>query len=426
MTKNRPHISEIAPEIIAEKQGATEYTKISYPLRYGCYGQIRTRDYIFQFNRNGEIKTIQGRSGDWLTSSEWLKRTAGNDWQYFSAGGYSGAYNYTGEYYIPCLPYQTNTLFGGDAFQRPEVRDAFAALDRLYRQIDALDLTGLDRAQAEFIRRIRQMTPETLESRGRRLHEIIGGMVSVLPPDARHVEYDIIPVTVADGCLYNCGFCRVKTGRGFSIRSRQSVIDQLTALKQFYDRDLVNYNAVFLGQHDALNAGRETLMFAAEKAWEILEISKSTMKGPRIFLFGSADSVLRADDALFDELNSLPFTTYINLGLESGDGPTLSMLRKPLSPAKVEEAFARMLAVNRQYPNIEITANFVIGEDLPETHLSSIIGLTRNRLDRFCPKGAAYLSPLENIGDKNRLLTKFNELKTLCRLPAYIYLIQRL
>lgn len=426
MTKNRPPISSIAPEIIPEKQGATEYIKISYPLRYGCYGQIRTRDYIFQFNRNGEIKTVQGRTGDWLTASEWLKRTAGNDWQYFSAGGYSGAYNYTGEYYIPCLPYQTNTLFGGDAFQRPEVRDAFAALDQLYRQIEALDLTGLDRAQGDFIRRIRQMPPETLMARGRRLHEIIGGTVTVLPPDARHVEYDIIPVTVADGCLYNCRFCRVKTGRGFSVRSRQSVTDQLTALKNFYDRDLINYNAIFLGQHDALHAGREMLSFAAERAWEILEMDNSIMKNPRMFLFGSADSVLRADDGLFDALNSLPFHTYINLGLESGDSRTLSMLGKPLSPAKVEEAFARMLAVNRQYPNIEITANFVIGAGLPETHLPSIIELTRNRLDRFCPKGAAYLSPLEDIGDKNRLLAKFNELKTLCRLPAYIYLIQRL
>ncbi|MCF8035560.1 MAG: radical SAM domain-containing protein [Desulfobacteraceae bacterium] len=426
MTKNRPRIADNDLEIIAEKQGATEYTKISYPLRYGCYGQIRTPDYIFQFNRNAEIKTVQGRSGDWLTASEWLKRTAGDDWQYFSAGGYSGAYNYTGEYYIPCLPYQTNTLFGGDAFQRPGVRDAFAAWHRLYRQIEALDLTGLDRDQADFIRRIRRMTPERLEARGRQLHEIIGGIVSVLPPDARHAEYDIIPVTVADGCLYNCGFCRVKTGRGFSVRSRQSVTDQLRALKNFYDRDLVNYNAVFLGQHDALNAGREMLLFAAEKAWEILEMDNSVMKNPRMFLFGSADSILRADDGLFDALNSLPFHTYINLGLESGDGPTLSMLRKPLSPAKVEKAFARMLEVNRRYQNIEITANFVIGEGLPETHLSSIIELTRNRLDRFCPKGAAYLSPLEDIGDKNRLLTKFNELKTLCRLPAYIYLIQRL
>lgn len=395
-------------------------------MRYGLYGEIRTQTHIFGFNRNGEIKTIQGRSGDWLTSAEWLKRTAGGDWQYFSAGGYAGAFNYTGEYYIPCLPYQTNAVFGENAFQRSEVKEAFTAWHRLRRQIENIDPAGLSDAEQSFLARVREMTPEKLGQRGGRLHEIIGGMVTVLPPDTRHVEYDVVPVTIADGCLYNCGFCRVKTGRGFSVRSRSSVTDQLESLKQFYDRDLINYNSVFLGQHDALHAGREMICFAARKAWEILEIEKSFMKGPRLFFFGSADSMLAAHESLFEELNSLPFSTFINLGLESGDSNTLSVLRKPLNAEKVADAFDRMLEVNRRYENVEITANFVIGDRLPDAHLPSILELTRNRLARFYPKGAVYLSPLEQIGDKNRMLTRFNEFKTLCRLPAYIYLIQRL
>ncbi|MFP4159568.1 MAG: radical SAM protein [Desulfobacterales bacterium] len=412
--------------VIPEKQGACEYIKISCPMRYGVYGEIRTPAHIFGFNRNGEIKTIQGRRGDWLTSAEWLKRTAGGDWQYFSAGGYAGAFNYTGEYYIPCLPYQTNAVFGENAFQRNEVKEAFTAWHILLRQIEDIDPSGLSEEEQSFLARVREMTPEKLWQRGRRLHEIIGGRVTVLPPDARHVEYDVIPVTIADGCLYNCGFCRVKTGRGFSARSRKSVTDQLESLKQFYDRDLINYNSVFLGQHDALHAGREMISFAASKAWEILEIGKSFMKGPRLFFFGSADSMLAAEESLFEELNRLPFSTFINLGLESGDSNTLSFLGKPLSAEKVADAFDRMLEVNRRYENVEITANFVIGEGLPDAHLPSILELTRNRLARFYPKGAAYLSPLEEIGDKNRMLTRFNDFKTLCRLPAYIYLIQRL
>jgi hypothetical protein len=85
-----------------------------------------------------------------------------------------------------------------------------------------------------------------------------------------------------------------------------------------------------------------------------------------------------------------------------------------------------MMEINQQYDRVEVTANFVIGADLPESHLPSILELTRSRLAHFYPKGAVYLSPIEHIGDKNRLLTRFNELKTRCRLPAYIYLIQRL
>lgn len=413
-------------KITPEKYGATEYLKISCPLRYGIYDEICTPSYIFGFNRNGEIKTIQGRAGDWLTSAEWLKHTAGNDWQYFSAGGYAGALNYTGEHYFPLLPYQTNAIFGQNAFHRDEVREAFEAWRRLREEIEELEPPDFSFDKQWFLNRILEMTPEKLRQRGELLHKIIGGMVTVLPPDTRHVEYDVIPVTIADGCLYNCAFCRVKTGRGFSVRSREAVLKQLKALKQFYGRDLINYNSIFLGQHDALHAGCEKICFAAEKAWQVLELEKSVMKGPRLFLFGSVDSMLTAEESLFETLNALPFSTYINLGLESGDQKTLSTLGKPVSAKKVSRAFDRMLEINRKYENLEITANFVIGKGLSESHLPSILELTRNRLSRFYPKGAVYLSPLEEIGDKNRLLTRFNEFKTLCRLPAYIYLIQRL
>ncbi|MCF8095756.1 MAG: hypothetical protein K9J79_10400 [Desulfobacteraceae bacterium] len=424
MTAETENITRI--KVIPEKQGAFEYIKISCPMPYGLYGEIRTPGYIFGFNRNGEIKTIQGRSGEWLTCAEWLKRTAGNDWQYFSAGGYTGAYNYTGEYYIPCLPYQTNAIFGENVFERHEVKEAFKQWHHLRGEIERLDFTRFSAAEESFLRQVLEMAPEKLRQRGELLHKIIGGMVTVLPPDTRHVEYDVIPVVVADGCLYNCGFCRVKSGRGFSVRSRQAVVEQIEALKHFYSRDIINYNSVFLGQHDALYAGRDMLCFAAQKAWEIFELEKSVMKGPRLFLFGSADSMLTAEENLFETLNRLPFSTFINVGLESADPHTLSVLQKPLNREKVVKAFDRMTGINRKYQNLEITANFVIGARLPDTHLPSILELTRNRLAHFYPKGAAYLSPLEEIGDKNRLLTKFNEFKTLCRLPAYIYLIQRL
>jgi hypothetical protein len=150
------------------------------------------------------------------------------------------------------------------------------------------------------------------------------------------------------------------------------------------------------------------------------------MKEPRLFLFGSVDSLLNADNSLFSALNRLPYQTYINIGLETADAQTLSILKKPLNPDKISEAFHQLMAVNHQYANIEITANFVYGADLPETHLPSILGLTRHQLNRSYSKGTIYISPLENSGTKQELLSKFIEFKKLCRLPVYIYLIQRL
>jgi hypothetical protein len=125
-----------------------------------------------------------------------------------------------------------------------------------------------------------------LHERSQKLQAIIGGKMSVLPPDTRHVDYETIPVNIADGCLYRSKFCCVKSTRKFQARS-------------------------------------------------------------------STD-------------------TYINIGLESADRSTLALIGKPLSEAKVREAFWTMLDMNASYENIEVTANFVIGEVLSENHYQSI------------------------------------------------------
>jgi hypothetical protein len=58
--------------------------------------------------------------------------------------------------------------------------------------------------------------------------------------------------------------------------------------------------------------------------------------------------------------------------------------------------------------------------------MPSILELTRNQLDHFYSKGTIYFSPMENIGSIQEVKNKFTEFKTLCRLPVFIYLIQRL
>jgi len=240
------------------------------------------------------------------------------------------------------------------------------------------------------------------------------------------VEYEVIPVVIQDGCLYNCRFCRVKSGQGFTLRTEADILEQIRALKEFYGPDLLNYNSIFLGNHDALFAGKEAIEFGARKAYEGLDIAHAMMKEPRLFLFGSVDSILRSDEAAFDMLNRLPFYTYINLGLETADADTFEAIGKPLTPKKVEKAFKQMIWVNQHYPNIEVTANFVYGAWLPENHMASIISLARGQLSHFHSKGALYVSPLEEMGKKADMLDSFMELKKKCRLPCYIYLIQRL
>ena len=186
-----------------------------------------------------------------------------------------------------------------------------------------------------------------------------------------------------------------------------------------------------MGQHDALSAGLELLELAAQKAYKIFELERSYLKGSSLFLFGSVDSMIHSEEKLFESLNNLPFSTYINIGLESNDPATLGTLKKPVPVEKVRDAFTRILDINRGYEKIEVTANFVFGKDLPAGHLPSLLELTRDRLNLSRNKGAIYLSPLMDEGmrdkeSKRELLRGFLRLKTLSRLPTFIYLIQKL
>jgi hypothetical protein len=414
--------------ITLNKEGTREYAKVSYPIRYGFYSEITTADYVFQFNLNGEIKFIQGLGKTWPDPSEWLKRTVGNDWIYYSTGGYSGVYDSFGEYYLPCPSYPSNAFTVGNPFDDQAVRSAIRSWHELQAGMKALISDAVPERLKSFLILVIKNNPEILKQKSFRFHELIGERVSVLPPDTRHVDYEVIPITVADGCLYSCGFCRVKSQQDFAPRPKESITGQIEKLKEFYGKDVRNYNSIFLGQHDALNADAELLEFAAKYAYERFEFESSNIEGANLFLFGSADSLLNSQDALFESLEKLPFSTYINIGLESADSKTLAAIKKPITAETVDEAFVRMLEINRRYNKIEVTANFVFGDNLPSSHLSSFFELTGKRLKRPYGKGAIYFSPLISSGvEKNRgMVRKFYRVKTLSPIPTYIYLIQRL
>ncbi|HSQ87038.1 MAG TPA: radical SAM protein, partial [Desulfobacterales bacterium] len=72
--------------ISVEKQGPGIIQKDTFPLRYGKYSEIKTSEYEFRFNLNGEIKFIRGLNVNWPHPAEQLKRTDGNDWVYYTVG----------------------------------------------------------------------------------------------------------------------------------------------------------------------------------------------------------------------------------------------------------------------------------------------------------------------------------------------------
>ena len=412
-------------------RGNTEYAKISYPVKYGIFHRLETRDLIMEFNLNHEIRHARGKTDRWLHPQEWLKRTVGNDWIYYSTGGYAGVFESIGEYYLPNLMYTTNSLLGGKPFKEPEIQrlsgqwHATLATTGLTQILNpnGPDMPGWVRTWAE---KVLAVTPEMLAQKAQTLFNISGERTTVLPPDARHSDYDVIPLAVADGCLYKCHFCKVKNKKPFTPRSTEDIDRQISSLAALYGEDLVNYNSLFLGEHDALNAPADIILYAARAAYRNLGFSRSVMTRPSLYLFGSVDALLTAEERLFAQLSQMDFQTYINIGLESADPKTLEKIGKPITAEKVTRAFERMQEINRTYQNVEMSGNFIMDENLPPGHTKAMMALVRDSLKFTQPKGSIYLSPLRFGRPSREILLDFYHLKTRSRLPMYLYIIQRL
>ena len=415
--------------ISVEKQGPGKIKKDTFPFRYGKYSEIKTSEYEFRFNLNGEIKFIRGLNVNWPHPAEQLKRTDGNDWVYYTVGDISGEHgiiSWLGEYYLPCLPYPSNSIWEINYYSTPGIMNAFAAWPQLYGNLYGSRRDRLHTKAKELIDLIIENHDGVLYERSQRLNEIIGGRVSVLPPDTRHIDYEIIPLMISDGCLYHCNFCCVKSALKFQARSRTDILEQIGKLKDFYGRNLENYNGLFLGNHDALEAGEELISDSASEAYKAFGFGRPGGMTPLLFLFGSVHSLFKSEHRLFERLNQLPFYTYINIGLESNDTPTLAHIGKPLDESNVCEAFKKMLDINATYKNIEVTVNFVIGKGLSAEHYASLKQLLQTGSDNSSGKGAVYLSPLKDSPKKRELLSLVNEIKEQSKIPVYIYLIQRL
>ena len=403
--------------------GAVRYLKASWPVRYGCFHEISTPAYIFQFSPEGVIRFMQGRPGTWYDHSDWFKRTAGGDWVYYSSGGYNGAISSMGEHYIPLFAYPSNNVIGEKRY--PEER-CQKGLDALASTLEWADARAGEApvAVGDFLRCIvHKNQPDFLGRLAHRFHHLTRGPLTVLPPDSRHVDYDILPVRLAEGCLYHCRFCGVKSPRPFAVGPQEDVADQVALLGDYFKGDLVNMGGVFLGEHDALAAGAMRVVAAAEACHALLEAGRGLADTPSLFLFGSPDALVGVSDAEWATMARLPFKVWINTGIESLDEATLHFLGRPTSLALVTEAVRRADAVMRRHENISISLNMVTGDALPPTHDEA---LTRFVASRDVHSAPIYLSPLKSDSQRHAVMERLIALKRISRAPLFLYLLQRL
>jgi len=412
-------------KITRYKHGCRGYNKVSFPTHTGIFSVVETSRSIFHFNLNNEIIRARSKEQDWSHPHEWLKRTAGDDWIYYSTGGYTGVVEATGEYYLPNFRYPSNSLLGGRPFSRDEVS---GLVESWYQQLEEIAKQEVKYTADEehFLESILVNNPGRLQQKADTLFEIIGGRISVLPPDGRHVDYNLIPLTISQGCLYKCTFCKVKNNSTFSQKSEEEINSQLVSLRDLYGEDIKNQSSLFLGEHDALQCKPGLIFFSIEEAMKAFEFDRSFLMEKYVFFFGSVSSLLNAPNHLFNDIQQLPVRSCINIGMESADQETLDKLGKPLTEKLVIEAFQRVQEINDKYPNIEITSNFIMDSNLPNGHYPKTMNLLRDQQSRVKSKGAVYFSPLTFNQPSRARLFEFNRLKVLSRFPTYLYIIQRL
>jgi radical SAM superfamily enzyme YgiQ (UPF0313 family) len=413
-------------EIFFDCAGRDDWGKFSFPVWYGISVKMNWREYRYDFNLRGGLKKVSGGPRVWPDPQEVLKRTDGNDLIYYGVHGYESSYDLIKNYYVPFNGIYESDLFDENPLDGPPVRQALDGFDKLAIEAGRLAAAASCERPREFLQRVAALNREALAEEARALHCIMGANLPVLPPETIDVDYEVIPLILTEGCAYNCRFCLFKTTGGFRMRSAQNVAAQIRSLKDFYGADLINYNSLILGQNDALAAGEELLVGAAETAYDILNLSASYHRGrPNLFMFGSVDSFLEAEHSLLDRLERLPYHTSINVGMESFDQETLDRLGKPLKAERVREAFRKMQAVNRSRSNIAVSCNFVLGGDLPSRHpeaIKTVLAAETTARDR----GAVYLSPLIGASRRRDILREFREIKMSSALPVFIYLAQRL
>lgn len=413
-------------EVIFDCAGRDDWGKFSFPVWYGIPVKINRRGYKYDFNLRGGLKRVAGRPSVWPDPQEVLKRTDGNGLIYYGTYGYESSYDLVKSYYVPFNGRYDCDIFSGKPLEGRHVRQALSAFDGLVADAGRLAASAACERPRDFLRKIAARGREALAGEAETLHRIIGADLPVLPPDTIDVDYEVIPLIVTEGCRSNCRFCRFKTAGGFRVRSLRNIAAQIRTLKDFYGADLVNYNSLVLGQNDALAAGADILVGAAEMAYDQLNLSASFHRGkPNLFLFGSVDSFLGADNVLFERLDRLPYLTSLNIGLESPDQETLDSLGKPLQAETVQEAFRKMQDINLGRSNITVSCNFVLGADLPSRHVEAMKALLADGTTAR-GKGVVYLSPLLGASERRQTLKEFGEIKAASPLPVFIYLAQML
>ena len=123
-------------------------------------------------------------------------------------------------------------------------------------------------------------------------------------------------------------------------------------------------------------------------------------------------------------LDALPFTRiYINVGIESLHGPTISALGRPFDVMLSQKALKFIDEIHDATQKLEVSTNFLISPTFPQEHTKLLEDYLVG-LEDGGKRGKVFLSPLfgqyESIGAIKREVFR---LKARSLRPVYLYFL---
>ncbi len=367
--------------ILLDRKGQKECGIFSFPARPTRYHQVELPSLVIHFSTAWRPIFIQG-SRQWPNSLEWIKITLSGTRLYYASLGYGDLASLFSQYYVPCPLDGREVLSSFNPHLQVGVGKTLKALDELPEvlKMAAEEGNGHLKEICEAIVRWKRFYFFELP-------RILKCKINVLPPDSMICDYNVLPVIVSTGCLNNCGFCTVKDGTEFKIRSRSEIRTQVDEITSALERELKSYRGAFIGNLDALCAPDDLLFYGVD----ILRQRVPWIKN--FFMFGSVHSLVEKDLSFFKKLNSLEANFFINIGMESLDSKTLALIKKPISPQKVEGAWKKIELLNSLFPYLDVSLNILASPAFPASHWERLILKLEN--EGRSSRGAIYLSPLD-------------------------------